>query len=252
LLYHAGQQPDNLNNWLLDVQLANGVFSADKISMWMAELELGPNYRSLVEEHQDFFNAVSRREALKERGVKGEEHHLIRLKMMAACLGTTVEATVESILLALLDELASQKLDGFQSLEKFGLTSHFWRDLSRIFGYDSDQPHINDFAIRLFESCYRMKLHEAANLSPQALILLNHWQDSAKYRESFEFLSDRFAKLLNIKAELKNRSLSDLLSLDLFKEIDFRSNRMLHFSINCESEQYSAKPQKVILSLHRI
>lgn len=222
LLYYAGEQPDNLNNWLLDVQLANGVFSADKISMWMAELELGPNYRNLVEEHQDFFNAASRREALKERGVKGEDHHLIRLKMMAACLGTTVEATVESILLALLDELASQKLDGFQSLEKFGLISRFWRDLSRIFGYDSDQPHINDFAISLFESCYQLHLDEKANLLPEALILLNHWQDSAKYRESFEFLSDRFAKLLNIKADLKNRSLSDLLSLDLFKEIDFR------------------------------
>ncbi|MHA1279634.1 MAG: BREX-1 system phosphatase PglZ type A [Candidatus Helarchaeota archaeon] len=222
LLYHAGEQPDNLNNWLLDVQLANGVFSADKISMWMAELELGPNYRNLFEEHQDFFNAASRRDALKERDIKGDDHHIIRLKMMATCMGASVEAGVECILLALFDELASGKTDGFNSLEKYGLTTHFWRDLSRIYGYDSEKPHINDFAINLFESCYKLNLHEISNLLPEVLILLNHWQDSAKYQESFEALSDRFANLLNIKGDLDNRSLPDLLSLDLFKQIDYR------------------------------
>src|SRR5689334_1608974 len=34
LLYHEGPTPDNLENWLLDVQLAQGTFSADQVSMW--------------------------------------------------------------------------------------------------------------------------------------------------------------------------------------------------------------------------
>nr|MBC8504153.1 BREX-1 system phosphatase PglZ type A [Chloroflexota bacterium] len=38
LLYHEGPQPDDLNNWLLDVQLAQGTFSADQVSMYLTEL----------------------------------------------------------------------------------------------------------------------------------------------------------------------------------------------------------------------
>jgi len=38
LLYHEGPQPEDLDNWLLDVQLAHATFSADQVSLWMAEL----------------------------------------------------------------------------------------------------------------------------------------------------------------------------------------------------------------------
>lgn len=33
LLYHEGSQPRDLDNWLLDVQLAQGTFSADQVSL---------------------------------------------------------------------------------------------------------------------------------------------------------------------------------------------------------------------------
>ena len=40
LLYYEGPQPDDLNNWRLDIQLAQGIFSADQVSLWMNELDL--------------------------------------------------------------------------------------------------------------------------------------------------------------------------------------------------------------------
>ena len=41
LLYHEGPQPEDLQNWLLDVLLAQGEFRADQVGLWLAELELG-------------------------------------------------------------------------------------------------------------------------------------------------------------------------------------------------------------------
>ncbi len=41
LLYQEGPKPGNLENWLLDVQLAQGVFRTDQVGLWLAELELG-------------------------------------------------------------------------------------------------------------------------------------------------------------------------------------------------------------------
>src|SRR5215216_3860815 len=34
LIYHEGPQPDDLNNWLLDIELAQVLFSADQVSLW--------------------------------------------------------------------------------------------------------------------------------------------------------------------------------------------------------------------------
>jgi uncharacterized protein (TIGR02687 family) len=224
LLYHEGPPPDNLDNWLLDVQLAHAVFNADQVSLWMAELGLGIGYADLVRAHEDFFRSAARREALRERGLQDESPPRIRLKMMAVCLGAGVEARLETILMALLDGLARNEMTPYDDLEKYALLPTLWAHLEGRYGYRSDAPHIKDFAIHLFDSCYRMGLHEPLSedtLSTEALILMNHWQDSLRYRESFETLSDRFARMLNISQDLNQHELQALVSLDLFKVIDF-------------------------------
>ena len=41
LLYRDGPQPADLDNWLLDVQLAQGEFRTDQVAIWLSELGLG-------------------------------------------------------------------------------------------------------------------------------------------------------------------------------------------------------------------
>ncbi|WP_305801172.1 hypothetical protein, partial [Thiolapillus sp.] len=55
LLYRAGPQPDDLDNWLLDVQLAHGEFRTDQVALWLSELELGMAFAEVVEDHVEFF-----------------------------------------------------------------------------------------------------------------------------------------------------------------------------------------------------
>jgi len=67
LLFKDGPEPAHLENWLLDVQLASGsTFRTDQVALWLAELELGPDAYPLLEAHVAFFEAVKRREKLKE------------------------------------------------------------------------------------------------------------------------------------------------------------------------------------------
>ncbi|WP_419589457.1 hypothetical protein, partial [Thiolapillus sp.] len=54
LLYRAGPQPDDLDNWLLDVQLAHGEFRTDQVALWLSELELGMAFAEVVEDHVEF------------------------------------------------------------------------------------------------------------------------------------------------------------------------------------------------------
>ena len=53
LLYKEETQPADLDNWLLDVQLAHGEFRADQVALWLSELDLGPEFSQVVEAHTE-------------------------------------------------------------------------------------------------------------------------------------------------------------------------------------------------------
>ena len=48
LLYRAGPQRPDPDNWLLDVQLSHGVFHTDQVALWLAELEPSVLFLSFV------------------------------------------------------------------------------------------------------------------------------------------------------------------------------------------------------------
>ena len=85
LLYHAGPPPADLDNWLLDIQLAFGEFRADQIALWLSELGLGLEFTDLVAPHADFFQNARRREALKSLLATDDTPRQVRLKMLAVC-----------------------------------------------------------------------------------------------------------------------------------------------------------------------
>ena len=66
LLYHEGPQPEDLQNWLLDVLLANGEFRTDQVGLWLSELDLSLEFADVIQEHLEFFRVVKRREGLKK------------------------------------------------------------------------------------------------------------------------------------------------------------------------------------------
>ena len=62
LLYREGPQPPDIDNWLLDVQLAHGEFRTDQAGLWLSELDLGFEFAAVVQALADFFHAAKRRQ----------------------------------------------------------------------------------------------------------------------------------------------------------------------------------------------
>lgn len=222
LLYHAGPQPDDLNNWLLDVLLAQGLFSADQVSLWTNELELSPNFWGLIQEHVEFFKNDNRRAALKSRLASDDNHNAIRTKMLAVCVNTDAENRVESILEILLTELAEGKHEKFDLIQRCTLDTFLWGRLEAQFKYKSQTPSIKDFAISLFKSCYFLSIEERSTLTQDALVFLKRWRDSIRYHSAFETLSEESANILGIEKDLQNRDVRKLVEVDFFRLIDLK------------------------------
>jgi uncharacterized protein (TIGR02687 family) len=218
LLYHAGPPPDDLDNWLLDVQLSHGVFRADQTALWLAEIGLGMEFAEVVAPHVDFFKSGQRRGALKALLQTNDSPRQVLLKMTAVC--ANAEPRLDAILENLLAELAAEEDDRLRLIRRCELESFLWQQAERLYGYHSETPGIQDLAIHLFKAAYAQGVGEAAQLSNDAILFLQRWQDSTRFRTAFETLSANYARILNIAQDLEERPYRQLLTLDLFELID--------------------------------
>ncbi len=218
LLYREGPQPADLDNWLLDVQLGQGELRTDQVAIWLSELELGFEFSDVVQAHTEFFQAVKRKVALKKLLKSDDTSRLIRLKMLAVCAGS--EPRMDDVVENLLQELADGRDDRIKLINRCRLDGFLWEQMTRYYGYKSDEPGIRDFVIELFKSCYAMGTDGQVKLTGDALVFLKRWKDSRQFEGGFETLSDECADVLGIEQDLAKRDFRELIELDYFRLID--------------------------------
>jgi len=220
LLFHDGPQPEDLGNWLLDVLLAHGEFRADKAALWLSELELGQQFADLAQVHVEFFRFGKRREALKRLLQRDDTDSMIKRKMLAVCAGS--DPRMDAVLECLLQELADGRDEKMKLIGRCGLEDFLWDQMTRCYGYKSDEPGIRDFVITLFKSCYAMGTDGQVRLTGDALVFLKHWKDSRQFEAGFERLSGDCAEVLGMEQDLGQRDFRVLLELDYFRLIDLK------------------------------
>ncbi|MCY4379637.1 MAG: BREX-1 system phosphatase PglZ type A [Candidatus Dadabacteria bacterium] len=218
LLYRKGPQPDDLENWLLDMQLAHKEFQTDQEAIWLSELGLGLELADIVKSHEGFYRVAKRRKALKKILKPDDNGTLLRLKMLAVCAGS--EPRMDAVMESLLRELADGQDEKIRLISRFNLDGFLWKQLDEYFAYESDEPGIEDFAIELFKSCYAIGMGDKARLNGEALVFFRRWKDSRQHVGAFEKLSDEYAKALNIELDLSRRDFRGLIELDYFQLID--------------------------------
>jgi uncharacterized protein (TIGR02687 family) len=218
LLYREGPQPADLDNWLLDVQLSHGEFRTGQVAIWLSDLELGLEFTDMVKAHAEFFHALKRKEDLKKLLASDDTTGQIRLKMLAVCAGC--EPHMDSVMENLLQELADRRDEKIRLIVRCSLDGFLWEQMSRSYGYKSDEPGIRDFVIELFKSCYAMGTDGQVKLTGDALVFLKRWKDSRKFEGCFEMLSGECAEVLGIEQDLAKRDFRDLIELDYFRLID--------------------------------
>ena len=218
LLYHEGPSPDDLENWLLDVQLAYGQFRADQVSLWLSEIGLGLEFAGVVAPHADFFQAARRREALKEMLKEDDTPRQVHLKMLAVC--ARAEPRLDDVLKNLLDELAEGEDGKMRLVRRSALADFLWEQLERAYGYTSESPGLRDFVITLFKSCYAMGVGESSQLNSDGLVFLKQWKDSVRHQQAFGTLSSDCADILNVEQDLPGRDYRSLLAVEAFELVD--------------------------------
>ena len=219
LIYVPTAKPNDTDNWLLDLVLANHEFRADRPSLVLQEVGLPYEFKELVARHIDFFKSSERQDKLKAVLLATDTDRDVLLKMLAVTC--RAEPSLESGLFNLFAELAEEKSDRYDQIAKYGLDKFFWRELSQGYGYSAIQPSLKDFVIELFR--HNAPLDGPGRLNREVLVLFSRWKDSAKFKGCFEVLSEQFAEQLNVSHKLNQcDEVQTIRDWDAYKAIDRR------------------------------
>ena len=219
LIYKHGPEPEKLtDNWLLDVQMAHGVFQATQTQVLLAELGLDFGFADTLAAHEEFFRSKKRTEDLKAILTPEDDRITLRFKILLIC--TNSDQDIEGVIGSLFAERANQTDEIQRLLKRCNLEDFLWEQLERRYGYVTEEPSISDFALELFKSCFLMAIGGDAKLNSESQVLFRRWKNDKNNADAFETLSREFEEVLNIKMTLAETDFRKIIEVDLFEQID--------------------------------
>ncbi|QEN04082.1 hypothetical protein EW093_04995 [Thiospirochaeta perfilievii] len=126
LLYFEGKEPDYLDDWLLDIKLANYTFHTTPEAIVLQELGLDYRFRDFIKAHKEFFKSKSRTEKFKKlliTDVVTEDE--LRMTILKAVI-TSEAISIEDLILKLLSITTDKQEKIFKDLNKFNISNYFW------------------------------------------------------------------------------------------------------------------------------
>lgn len=220
LVYRSGDVPRGTRNWLLDLELAYGVFTADKTSMLQQELGLkDPELLPVIEQHQKFFAANSRKQALEKLLRDGDDAARLRAKMCQVLVKASGNKLTD-IVRELLVEHAAGKTTKYDDLVAFGLDQFFWDGLASIYRYESATPTIDDFVLWTFNRA----IEDFTSTTPDEFRNIRSDFNALRYdvrtQNVMSTLASRAADWLDVKSKVDERDYRELARITIFEEID--------------------------------
>jgi uncharacterized protein (TIGR02687 family) len=231
LLYAPFPPPPPAQDWLLDMRLYSGSFSADRASMLLADLGLTQqSLRQHLAERAKFLASRDRLERLK-RLVSPADIELDIDRKIIAVLARADQPEFFNVLISLYDAIPDGNPDAlppaWDEMEKYGAEPAFWALVASHFGYRDETPTLEGLLIRLLvsdlEHACRAPLPDGLKhlaLPPQgaanAVVCLAQWRDSSTRGRSYEALSTVVAETIKLASHLGSLTIEDLAEVKTF------------------------------------
>lgn len=212
LIYSPTNAPLNEDNWLLDLNIANYIFSADKTSLVLQNIGLGVGFKDFISKFDKFFAANTRLEALKAIVNDKETNDTLALKIMAISL--SCDDNIDSIMLKV---FSNDKY--FEVLDKYNLSEEFFRAIETKYSYDGDS--VKELLHKLFQNHFYYTLDKSkSTLNTDARLFMKSWMDSSRHKESFSRISKEVSEELNINNLIIDIDASKVISCDTYEKCD--------------------------------
>ncbi|MEO7917361.1 MAG: BREX-1 system phosphatase PglZ type A [Dokdonella sp.] len=239
LIYSNQSEPDAANDWLLDVRLRSKPFRADQTTLLIEDLGLTSlTLADYIRSRNKFLGAEARRSKLKRLVTPDDGESELDRKMMAVVLRSD-EFDPLSIAHKLLQGLWVERRaeigappKAWSELQGYALEQPFWQLMQLAFGYQSDEPSLSDFLLRIlvtdFARSIERELPDAlrhlvldnAHLAGNASILAARWRGDLRSHAAYADLSAAVAEMLKLSELVAVWHAEDLLECMTFAVVE--------------------------------
>lgn len=220
LLYRGTAVPTGTGNWLLDLELAYGIFTADRIALVSHNLGLrSEGTDQVVREHEKFFRAAKRVEKLKALLSADDNAEQLKAKMSAVVLGQREHSMLE-ITRTLLVENAAGGRTKYESLVEQGLDRFHWDGVAEIYGYTASEPSVDDFVLWMFRQAINGFVSDTPTSLRNIQLDFDSLRNDRRSSDALATLARRASEILNYASSIEDAVLADLVENDLFEDVD--------------------------------
>lgn len=220
LVYRSGIVTAGTGNWLLDLELAYGVFTADRTSLVQQDLGLtADSIGDIVRAHENFFRTAKRVQGLKKLLNFDDDARLLQAKMSAVLLNQSDHSLLE-ITRTLLIENANGEDSKYSALAEYALDGFYWQGVAAIYGYTSPSPSMVDFVLWVFQQAIVGFKSERPGELRNIQLDFGSLRNDRRSQQALTTLAKRSADDLGYAATIEGTNFRDLLDNDLFEEVD--------------------------------
>lgn len=214
LLYRSRQSLTGASSWLLDIEQANGIFTADRGSLLRADLGItAPGMDELVAEHERFFGSAKSTTKLKALLNDTDDLTIVRAKMSAVLLGQR-EHSFSELTRTLLVQRADGDTTGVEALTANGLTDFYWHGAKQIYGYDAEVPTVAGFVFWMFRQAQGGFAPSTSNTARNMEIDFRSFRDSRQSEKALKTLARQAESDLDYAGQVSSLSLTELTTFD--------------------------------------
>lgn len=227
LVYASYERPKIQENFLTDMEMYSKLFTADANQVILEELHLSDDKLSFVKKYRDFFRAKSRREAFIKYW--SSDFDSFPEKGIIAAITKTEKLDVNELLMKVISENNGNENKFIFDFAKYNVLNAFWKVIQDYFNYSNDNADLDE----LLQCLYVTYLsNELATAFPKQLnkyvlqsvdntqIFIDRFSDSNRYCEYFDNEATLIWHDLNLEEVLSKLSLTDLVKVTEFEEVN--------------------------------
>ncbi|MBT2572526.1 BREX-1 system phosphatase PglZ type A [Bacillus sp. ISL-51] len=212
------------DNWLADTVFYSKTFYADRISLFLSELNIDPSLRAVIKKYERFFNNKDRFRKFSALNIETYSEQIIELSIMSVLCNVKTPDFEEVLKAVLLDTLEDNENKYLSLMEKFFDIDVFWNYVSNHYGYDREKKSLKTLFIYLIVTAFGQTVGEenirdlenfiSNRNKTNAVVFIDHWM----HHKTDYVVFDEYAEMAEQEIQLSN--IINNLPVETFKQAD--------------------------------
>lgn len=238
LVYAPFPKPSDAENPLADMYYYSVPYYTDRVSQMAQEIGIDNRFKEHLAQYSNFWKNKNRIEKFKELGIDHFNVESIDIGLIAVLTDVKTPNFEEITRHLVLNNSEAY----IKSLADYGLLEKFWKLCEKYFGYQSENPNVDDMAVCMLLTYASVALKDTLpdvlrsyvlKKKNDVVVFVRNMMDNVFYQDAFDALSEKVDKTLRVvskirdelkkdagKARNQSAQLLDIVSCDAFKKLD--------------------------------